>query len=42
MSPVLQQQVLRLRYGDGLRCAEIVVLLNKREDAVRKMLSRCI
>jgi len=38
--PSLQQQVLQLRYGDGLRCAEIAVLLNKREDTVRKMLSR--
>lgn len=35
--PRLQQQVLRLRYGDGLRFAEIGVLLNKREEAVRKL-----
>ncbi|HET8844107.1 MAG TPA: sigma-70 family RNA polymerase sigma factor [Ktedonobacteraceae bacterium] len=41
LSP-LQQQVLQLRYGDELRCVEIAVLLNKREDAVRKLLSRSI
>lgn len=38
----IQQQVLRLRYGDGLRFAEIAVLLNKREEAVRKLLSRTL
>ncbi len=38
----VQQQVLRLRYGDGLRFAEIAVLLNKREEAVRKLLSRTL
>ncbi|HET8911806.1 MAG TPA: sigma-70 family RNA polymerase sigma factor [Ktedonobacteraceae bacterium] len=40
--PPLQQQILRLRYGDGLRCPEIAVLLDKREGAVRKLLSRSI
>lgn len=40
--PALQQQMLQLRYGDGLRCSEIAVLLNKREAAVRKLLSRSI
>ncbi len=40
--PVLQQHILQLRYGDGLRCAEIALLLNKREAAVRKLLSRSI
>ncbi len=40
--PLLQQQVLQLRYGDGLRCPEIAVLLNKREAAIRKLLSRSI
>ena len=40
--PLLQQQVLRLRYGDGLRFAEIAVLLNKREEAVRKLYSRTL
>jgi RNA polymerase sigma factor (sigma-70 family) len=38
----LQQQILRLRYGDGLRCSEIATLLNKRESAVRQLLSRTI
>lgn len=41
LSP-LQQYILQLRYGDGLRCAEIALLLDKREDAVRKLLSRSI
>lgn len=40
--PVLQQQILQLRYGDGLRCSEIALLINKREGAVRKLLSRSI
>ncbi len=40
--PTLQQHILQLRYGDGLRCPEIALLLNKREGAVRKILSRSI
>ena len=40
--PLLQQQVLQLRVGDGLRFAEIAVLLNKREGAVRKTFSRTL
>jgi len=40
--PVLQQQVLRLHCGNGLRFAEIAVLLNKREEAVRKIFSRTL
>ena len=40
--PQLQQRLLRLRYGDGLPFAEIAVLLNKREDTLRKMLSRAL
>jgi RNA polymerase sigma factor (sigma-70 family) len=40
--PVLQQQILQLRYADGLNCPEIALLLNKREGAVRKILSRSI
>jgi RNA polymerase sigma factor (sigma-70 family) len=40
--PVLQQHILQLRYGDELRCAEIALLLNKHEGAVRKLLSRSI
>jgi len=39
---VLQQQLLHLRYGDGLRFAEIALLLNKREVALRKLLSRTL
>ncbi len=41
LSP-LQQQVLRLRFGHELPFAEIAILLQKREDAVRKLLSRTI
>ncbi|HLZ81612.1 MAG TPA: sigma-70 family RNA polymerase sigma factor [Ktedonobacteraceae bacterium] len=40
--PRLQQQVLQLRLGDGLRFAEIAVLLDKREEAVRKLYSRTL
>lgn len=40
--PVLQQYILQLRYGEGLRCPEIAVLLNKREGAVRQLLSRTL
>lgn len=38
--PALHQQVVRLRFGEGLRCAQIALLLGKREDAVRQLLSR--
>lgn len=38
----LQQQLLRLRYGEGLRCGEIAVLLQKREETVRQLLSRTL
>jgi RNA polymerase sigma factor (sigma-70 family) len=37
-----QQQVLQLRFGEGLRFTEIAVLLNKRESTVRKMCSRSL
>jgi RNA polymerase sigma factor (sigma-70 family) len=40
--PEVQQQLLQLRFGDGLRFAEIAILLNKREDALRKLLSRTL
>ncbi len=40
--PALQQHILQLRYGDGLNCPEIALLLNKTEGAVRKHLSRTI
>ncbi|HCI81145.1 MAG TPA: hypothetical protein DHW02_15820, partial [Ktedonobacter sp.] len=36
--PALQQQLLQLRYGHGLRFSKIGTLLNKREEAVRKLL----
>jgi RNA polymerase sigma factor (sigma-70 family) len=40
--PELQQNLLQLRFGHGLRFAEIAILLNKREDALRKLLSRTL
>jgi len=40
--PELQQYLLQLRFGYGLRFAEIAILLNKREDALRKLLSRTL
>jgi RNA polymerase sigma-70 factor, ECF subfamily len=40
--PLFQQQLLQLRFGDGLHFAEIAVLLNKREATVRKLCSRTI
>jgi RNA polymerase sigma factor (sigma-70 family) len=39
---LLQQQVLQLRFGDGLRFADIAIVLNKGEEAVRKLYSRTI
>lgn len=38
--PAQQQEMLQLRFGYGLRCAEIAAILGKREAAVRTMLSR--
>lgn len=40
--PAQQQQVLRLRFGQGLRCTEIARKLNKSESAVRMTLSRTL
>lgn len=40
--PELQQEVLRLRFAVGLRSAEIAEHLNKREGAVRMLLSRAL
>src|SRR5262249_53573420 len=40
--PQLHQQVLQLRVGDGLRFADIAVLLDKREEAVRQVYSRTL
>ncbi len=39
---LLQQQLLQLRFGYGLRFAEIAILLDKREAALRKLLSRTL
>ncbi len=38
----VQQEVLQLRFIGGLRCTEIAVLLNKREGAIRSILSRAL
>lgn len=40
--PPLQQQIVRLRYGNGLRFAEIALLLEKSEGTVRKMVVRIL
>jgi RNA polymerase sigma factor (sigma-70 family) len=40
--PELQQEILRLRFANGLRCAEIGRLVNKSEGAVRTHLSRSL
>lgn len=38
--PALQQELLRLRFANDLRCAEIATVLQKSEGAVRMLLSR--
>ncbi|HLW02244.1 MAG TPA: sigma-70 family RNA polymerase sigma factor [Ktedonobacterales bacterium] len=38
----LQRQVLYLRFSVGLRCAQIGLVIGKREDAVRQLLSRTL
>lgn len=38
--PELQQEVLRLRFANDLRCSEIAKVLQKSEGAVRMLLSR--
>ncbi|MBA2288215.1 MAG: sigma-70 family RNA polymerase sigma factor [Ktedonobacteraceae bacterium] len=40
--PEQQQQILRLRFGQGLRCTEIARKLNKSEGTVRMTLSRAL
>ncbi|HEV2579898.1 MAG TPA: RNA polymerase sigma factor [Ktedonobacteraceae bacterium] len=40
--PALQQEIVRLRFGQGLRCKEIALRLNKGEGAVRMLLSRSL
>lgn len=37
-----QQEILRLRFANGLRCTEIATLLGKKEGTVRSLLSRTI
>ncbi|MGI9061453.1 MAG: RNA polymerase sigma factor [Ktedonobacteraceae bacterium] len=38
----LQQEVLRLRFSQDMRCSEIAAQLGKREGAVKVMLSRAL
>ena len=40
--PPAAQMVLRLRFGNGLRCTQIAGMLGKREGAVRMHLSRAL
>ena len=40
--PVQQQEILLLRFADGLRCTEIARRMNKSEGAVRTLLSRSL
>lgn len=40
--PLLQQQILRMRFGQGLSCSEIATALGKQENAVRVTLSRSL
>lgn len=40
--PPLQQQIVRLRYGNSLSFAEIAAMLNKSEGTVRKALVRIL
>ncbi len=40
--PAMQQQILHLRFGQGLTCSEIAARLGKQENAVRVSLSRTL
>lgn len=40
--PELQQEILRLRFADGLRCTEIAAHMQKNEGTVRSLLSRTL
>jgi RNA polymerase sigma-70 factor, ECF subfamily len=40
--PEAQQEILRLRFANGLRCVEIAQMYNKREGTVRMLLSRAL
>jgi DNA-directed RNA polymerase specialized sigma24 family protein len=41
-SKMQQQQILRMRFGHGLRCTEIARKLDKSESAVRMTLARTL
>ena len=40
--PPLQQQILRMRFGQDLSCREIAIMLGKQENVVRVTLSRSL
>lgn len=40
--PPLQQQIIRLRFVEGLRCAEISEIVNKTESHIRTIVSRTL
>jgi RNA polymerase sigma-70 factor (ECF subfamily) len=40
--PPLQQQILRMRFGQDLSCSEIATMLGKQENLVRVTLSRSL
>jgi RNA polymerase sigma factor (sigma-70 family) len=40
--PPLQQQILRMRFGQDLSCSEIATMLGKQENMVRVTLSRSL
>jgi RNA polymerase sigma factor (sigma-70 family) len=40
--PELQQEILRLRFANELRCGEIATVLEKSEGAIRMLLSRTL
>lgn len=40
--PPLQQQILRMRFGQDLSCGEIATMLGKQENVVRVTLSRSL
>ena len=40
--PALQQEILRLRFGQELSCSEIAAIVGKQENAVRVTLSRSL
>ncbi len=40
--PELQQEILRLRFADGLRCTEIAAQMQKNEGTIRSLLSRTL